>query len=222
LDIWYLTQMSKYLALNISVSEDGFMAGPNQSEVSPLGENGDLLHSWAFATEAFQEWHGNMGGTVGIDNDFIRRGFTNIGATIMGRNMFGPVRGAWPNDNWKGWWGENPGFRHPVFILTHHPREPIDMGNGTVFNFVTAGIHQAYKLALQAAKDKDVRVGGGAQTIQQFMELGLLDELHVAQIPVQLNSGEKLLPNKDLQLKYYRALEPIISDSVTHQTYMKR
>jgi dihydrofolate reductase len=183
--------MTKFLALNISLSEDGFIAGPNQSENSPLGEKGESLHSWAFATEAFQEWHGNIGGTVGIDNDFIERGFTNIGATIMGRNMFGPIRGLWPDDSWKGWWGPNPGFRHPVFVLTHHPRESIDMGNGTIFVFVTGGIDQAYEMGLQAAKQKDVRVGGGAQTIQQFMELGILDEIHVAQIPIKLNSGEE-------------------------------
>ena len=213
--------MSKFLALNISVSEDGFMAGANQSENSPLGENGELLHSWAFATEAFQEWHGNIGGTVGIDNDFIKRGFMNIGATIMGRNMFGPIRGPWPDDSWRGWWGPNPGFGHPVFVLTHHPRESIDMGNGTVFVFVTGGIDQAYEMGLRAAMDKDVRVGGGAQTIQQFMELGLLDEIHLAQISIKLNSGEVLFSNRDLQLKHYRAVDPIISDSVTHQTYVK-
>lgn len=218
---WYLSDMSRFLALNISASEDGFIAGPNQSESSPLGENGELLHDWAFATRAFQEWHEQSGGTVGIDDDFIRRGFTNIGATIMGRNMFGPVRGAWPDDNWKGWWGPNPGFKHPVFVLTHHTRKSLDMGNGTVFNFITGGIDQAYEMALQAAEGQDVRVGGGAQTIQQFMEAGLLDELHVAQIPVRLNSGEKLFSNRDLQLKYYHALNPVISDSVIHQTYKK-
>jgi len=213
--------MSKFLALNISVSEDGFMAGANQSETSPLGENGELLHSWAFATQAFQEWHGQVGGTSGIDNDFIRRGFENIGATIMGRNMFGPIRGAWPDDNWKGWWGPNPSFRHPVFVLTHHPREPIDTGNGTVFVFVTQGINQAYEMAQQAAADKDIRIGGGAQTIQQFMESGLLDELHVARIPIRLSSGEKLFSNREVQLKYYRIANSIISDSVVHQTYLK-
>ena len=213
--------MTKFLALNISVSEDGFMAGPNQSLDSPLGENGMLLHEWAFSTKRFRERFGESGGSTGIDNDFIERGFTNIGATIMGRNMFGPIRGVWPDDKWQGWWGPNPVFEHPVFILTHHSRESIDMGNGTIFNFVTGGIEQAYELALLAARDKDVRVGGGAQTIQQFMELGLLDEIHVAQVPVNLNSGEALFTNRNLQLKDYRPVEPVRSPSVQHQTYIK-
>ncbi len=213
--------MTKFLALNISVSEDGFMAGPNQSEESPLGENGKPLHLWAMATEAIQEKFGGSGGSVGLDNDYIKRGFTNIGATIMGRNMFGPVRGAWLDDNWKGWWGPDPVFEHPVFVLTHHPRQSIDMGNGTIFTFVTDGIHQAYELALEAAQEQDVRVGGGAQTIQQFMELGLLDEIHIAQIPIKLNVGEALITNPELQLKGYRKNDPIFSDSVTHQTYFR-
>ena len=213
--------MTKFLALNISVSDDEFMAGPNQSEESPLGENGQLLHSWVFATKSFQEKIGGSGGTVGIDNDLIERGFTNIGATIMGRNMFGPIRGDWPDDKWQGWWGPNPVFEHPVFILTHHPRESMDMGNGTIFQFVTEGIEHACQLALIAAKDKDIRVGGGAQTIQQFMELGILDEIHTAQIPIELNSGEALFTNRDLQLKHYRKGDSVISGSVTHQTYIR-
>lgn len=214
--------MTRFLALNISVSVDGFMAGPNQSESSPLGENGQLLHSWAFVTESFQKWHGESGGTVGIDNDFIERGFTNIGATIMGRNMFGPVRGPWLDDSWKGWWGPTPGFQHPVFVLTHHPRETIDMGNGTIFNFVTGGVEEARELALIAAKEGDVRIGGGAQTIQQFMELGILDELHIAENPIKLNSGEALFTNRDLQLKHYREGEEISSGAIIHRTYTRR
>lgn len=217
----YNLEMTKFLALNISVSDDGFMAGPNQSEESPLGENSMLLHSWVFATEAFQAKFGGSDGAVGIDNDFIERGFTNIGATIMGRNMFGPIRGEWPDDKWKGWWGPDPVFEHPVFILTHHPRQSIDMGNGTIFVFVTDGIEHACELALTAAKDKDIRVGGGAQTLQQFMELGLLDEIHIAQVPIKLNSGEALFTNRDLQLKHYREANSIISDSVIHQTYIR-
>ncbi len=214
--------MSKVMALNISVSEDGYMAGPNQSEEAPLGENGELLHAWAFATESFQKWHDGSGGTVGIDNDYIERGFANIGATIMGRNMFGPIRGDWPDENWQGWWGPNPGFKHPVFVLTHHARQTIRMDNGTSFIFVTGGVELAYEWALKAAEGKDVRVGGGAQTIQEFMELGLLDELHVAQIPVKLNAGAKLFTNEKLQVDRYRAIDPVISGSVIHQTYLKR
>lgn len=219
--------MTKFLALNISLSDDGFMAGPNQSLENPLGENGELLHSWAFATAAFQERYegskesGESGGTVGLDNEYIRRGFENIGATIMGRNMFGPIRGPWLNDDWKGWWGPTPGYQHKVFVLTHHPRESIDMDNETVFIFVTEGIEKAYKMAQREAKGKDVRIGGGAQTIQQFMELGLLDELHVALVPVKLHAGEELFTDKALQLRRYRAAAPVISDTVAHQTYVR-
>jgi dihydrofolate reductase len=213
--------MSKFLALNIAVSEDGFMAGENQSENSPLGVNGESLHTWAFATEAFQKWHGDGGGTVGVDNDFIERGFTNIGATIMGRNMFGPIRGPWLDESWRGWWGPSPGFGHPVFVLTHYPRKSIDMGNGTFFIFVTGGIELACEMALEATKEKDIRVGGGALTIQQFMELGVLDELHIAHIPVTLNSGELLFTDRDRQLKQYRAATPVVSETVTHETYIK-
>ena len=197
------------------------MAGPNQSEAAPLGENGELLHSWAFATEAFQKWHDGSGGTLGIDNDYIERGFANIGATIMGRNMFGPIRSEWPDDNWKGWWGPKPGFKHHVFVLTHHARKKIEMENETSFIFVTEGVELAYEMALNAAGGRDVRIGGGAQTIQQFMELGLLDELHVAQIPIKLNAGEKLFSHENMQLKHYRAIDPVRSESVVHQTYLK-
>lgn len=213
--------MTRFVALNISVSEDGFMAGENQSEDSPLGRNGELLHSWALQTEAFKQWHGGTGGTFGIDNDFIERGFTNIGATIMGRNMFGPVRGEWPDEKWQGWWGPSPGYRHPVFVLTHYPRPTLDMGNGTVFHFVTGGIEQAHEMALNAANDQDVRIGGGAYTIQQFMNARLLDELHVALIPIRLNAGEKLFSNPSSQLKNYQQLPDVISDSVVHRTYVK-
>ena len=213
--------MTRFIALNISVSEDGFMAGENQSEELPLGRNGELLHTWAFETEAFKQWHGGSGGTLGIDNDFIERGFTNIGATIMGRNMFGPVRGPWPDESWQGWWGPNPGYKHPVFVLTHHARPYLDMGNGTVFHFVTGGITQAYEMALDAANGQDIRIGGGAQTIQQFLELELLDELHIARVPITLHSGEKLFSKPFEQLKGYREFPAVISDSVVHQTFVK-
>ena len=216
----YNLEMTKFFALNISVSEDGFMAGPNQSLEAPLGQNAMPLHEWIFATKSFKKILGESGGSTGIDNDFIERGFTNIGATIMGRNMFGPIRGDWPDDKWQGWWGPNPVFEHPVFVLTHHPRESIDMGNGTIFKFVTGGIEQAYEMALLAAKDKDIRLGGGAQTIQQFMESALLDEIHIAQVPVKLGSWELLFNNPDLQLKHYRPQEPVKSQTVQHITYI--
>jgi len=213
--------MSKFLALNISVSEDGFMAGPNQTETNPVGENGNLLHRWIFPTEAFSAWIGKPGGATGIDNDYVARGFQNIGATIMGRNMFGPVRGPWLDDEWKGWWGDAPNFQHPVFILTHYPRESIDMGNGTIFHFVTEGVEVAHEMSLAVANGKDIRVGGGANTLQQFLEADLLDEIHVAQVPIKLGSGEALFTNPELQLKNFEKLEPIVSPAVVHQTYMR-
>lgn len=213
--------MTRFMALNISVSEDGFMAGENQTEEMPLGRNGELLHKWAFVTESFKNWHGATDGTLGIDNDFIERGFTNIGATIMGRNMFGPIRGPWVDNEWQGWWGPNPGYKHPVFVLTHYKRPSLDMGNGTVFHFVTGGANQAYEMALAAANGQDVRIGGGARTIQQFLEAGKLDELHIASIPITLGSGEALFSNRALQLQNYEQMADVISDSVVHQTFVR-
>lgn len=213
--------MTKLLALNISMSEDGFMAGPNQSLEAPLGIGGQAVHSWAFVTKAFREWHGQTGGTEGIDNDYVERGFTNIGATIMGRNMFGPIRGEWPNEDWKGWWSQEPGYKHPVFVLTHYPRATLDMGNGTVFHFVTEGAEHAYKMAMAAANGKDIRVGGGAYTIAQYMNLGLLDELHVVQTPVMLHDGERVISNPVTQLKNYRQESEVKSGEVIHRTYLK-
>lgn len=213
--------MSRFLALNISISEDGYMAGPHQSRDDPMGENGRALHDWVFPTQAMQKWFGGSGGTIGIDNDYAARGFTNIGATIMGRNMFGPVRGEWLDEKWRGWWGEEPSFQHPVFILTHYKRDSIDMGNGTVFHFITGGIGEATKQSMAAAQGKDIRVGGGANTLQQFLEARILDEIHLALRPMKLGSGEILFTDPELQLKHYRALEPVFSETVVHQTYLK-
>ena len=213
--------MTKFLALNISVSRDGFMAGPHQSLDAPLGVGGPALHSWAFVTKSFKEWHGESGGTVGLDNDFIEQGFTNIGAHIMGRNMFGPVRGEWPDESWRGWWGESPGYKHPVFVLTHYPRRSLDMGNGTIFHFLTGGIEEANARAIEAAIGQDVRIGGGAQTIQEFMNAGLLDELHVARIPIDLGEGELLFADPSTQLENYHQVSEISSGSVVHERYVK-
>ena len=204
----------------MSVSEDGFMAGPNQTLETAFGEGGEQLLKWAWATKAVREWGELSGGTEGIDSDSWSRVFS-VGANIMGRNMFGPIRGPWPDNNWRGWWGPNPGYKTPVFVLTHYAREPIDMGNGTTFIFVTGGITQASEMAYEAADGKDVAVIGGVQTVQQFLELELLDELHIAIVPIKLNSGELLLPNPEVQLKNYRALKPIASETVIHQTYLK-
>ena len=212
---------SKFLALNISVSQDGFMAGPNQSLENPLGENGTKLHEWVFKTQTFREWIGLPGGETGIDDDYAARGFENIGATIMGRHMFAPSRGAWVEDRWQGWWGSEPKFQHPVFILTHFARPAIDMGNGTVFHFVTGGIEEATERAANAAQGKVVRVGGGANVLHQFLEAGLLDEIHTVEVPVELGSGELLFSNPQLQLKHYQSLAPVLSGAVKHQTYLK-
>lgn len=204
------------------MSADGFMAGPEQSLEEPVGLNGKLVHEWVFPTQSFRQWFGGTGGTTGIDNDYVARGFTNIGATIMGRNMFGPIRGPWLDDEWKGWWGPSPAFQHPVFVLTHHSRESLDMGNGTTFHFVTGGIQEACSRAFDAAGGKEVRVGGGANTLHQFLEASILDELHVAQTKAVLGTGELLFSNPDLQLRNYTALKPVASENVVHQTYVKK
>ena len=214
--------MRQLKALNIAVSQDGFMAGVFQSVESPLGVGGEKLHEWAFATKSFRQWHGEAGGEVGIDDDFIRDGFTNIGATIMGRNMFGPIRGEWPNFDWIGWWGDNPGFKHPVFILTHFARPTIEFDNGTSFTFVTSGTDAAYRLAMDAAGEQDVRLGGGASTIQQYLKSGQLDELHIATIPIRLGAGEKLLSHQGNQLAHYELERQVDSGAVSHTVYQKK
>ena len=214
--------MRQLKALNIAVSQDGFMAGVFQSLESPLGVGGEKLHEWAFATKSFRQWHGEAGGEVGIDDDFIRDGFTNIGATIMGRNMFGPIRGEWPNFDWIGWWGDNPGFKHPVFILSHFARPTIEFDNGTSFTFVTSGTDAAYRLAMAAAGEQDVRLGGGASTIQQYLKSGQLDELHIATIPIRLGAGEKLLSHQGNELAHYELERQVDSGAVSHTVYQKK
>jgi dihydrofolate reductase len=199
-----------------TMSIDGFGAGPGQSLENPLGIGGVALHDWAFPTRTFQRMFGNADGTTGIDDDFAARGFENIGAWIMGRNMFGPIRGAWPDDTWKGWWGENPPYHTPVFVLTHHPRAPIVMQGGTTFNFVTAGIHAALQAATAAANGKDIRVGGGGATIRQYLRAGLIDEMHLAISPILLGSGDRLCADIDLLKLGYRCTEHASSPKATH------
>jgi dihydrofolate reductase len=174
------------------------------------------LHQWAFATRTFREMHGGEGGSTGIDDEFARRGFNNIGAWILGRNMFGPVRGPWPDESWKGWWGDTPPYHTPVFVLTHYPRAPIVMQGGTTFHFITDGIHAARQRAVEAANGKDIRVGGGAATIRQFLLAGLIDEMHLAVSPVLLGSGEHLLAGFDLPQFGYEVAEHVPSANVTH------
>ena len=185
--------MSLVLASGISISLDGFMAGPRQSHEAPLGVGGERLHDWAWATRSMRELHGMEGGEEGADDAWARRSLEGVGATIMGRNMFGPVRGSWGDGSWRGWWGEDPPFHHPVFVLTHHARPSLDMEGGTTFHFVTGGIEEALERARDVAGELDVRVGGGASTLRQFLAAGLLDQIHLVVTQTLLGGGERLL-----------------------------
>jgi dihydrofolate reductase len=201
--------MPKVRVNSFSVSLDGYAAGPNQSLENPLGLRGPELFAWFFDTRVFKQMHGQeSGGSTGPDNEWAERGFDNVGAWILGRNMFGPVRGPWPDDSWKGWWGEEPPYHVPTFVLTHHPRAPIEMKGGTTFHFVTDGIHSALQQAKNAAKDKkDVRIGGGASTIRQYLRTKLIDELHLAIRPILMGTGENLFAGIDLAELGYRCTQ---------------
>jgi dihydrofolate reductase len=201
---------------SFSVSLDGYGAGPNQSLEHPLGVGGLELHQWFFPTRTFQRLHTNGDGATGVDDEFAARGFQNIGAWILGRNMFGPIRGPWPDDAWKGWWGANPPYHVPTFVLTHHARPSITMEGGTTFHFVTDGIRAALERATAAANGKDVRVGGGAATVQQYLRAGLVDEMHLAIAPVILGSGELLLAGLNLRAMGYSCREFVPGTNATH------
>lgn len=203
------------------MSLDGYGAGPEQSFNDPLGKKGMGLHEWAFPTVTFQRMFGNGGGTTGVDNDYAARGFQNIGAWIMGRNMFGPIRGPWPDESWKGWWGENPPYHTPVFVLSHYQRDPIEMEGGTTFTFVTDGVRSALAQAKAAANGLDVRLGGGVDTIQQFLREGLIDELHIAIAPILLGSGESLFTGLDLSSFGYQCVEHAPTEKATHVVLRK-
>ena len=198
------------------LSIDGYGAGPDQSLENPLGVGGESLHEWFFPTRTFQQMIGKESGTTGVDEDFAARGFEGIGACILGRNMFGPVRGDWPDDKWKGWWGENPPYHTPVFVLTHYPRASIEMEGGTTFHFVTEGIHVALERAHRAANGRDIRLGGGVATVRQYLQARLIDELHVAIAPILLGSGEALFAGIDLTKLGYRCAEHVASPAATH------
>jgi len=213
--------MSKLRMHCIGMSLDGFGAGPNQDLDNPLGVDGLNLHQWFFPTRAFQKMHGSGDGTTGVDNDFAERGFERIGASILGRNMFGPIRGAWPDDKWKGWWGDNPPYHTPVFVLTHYPRASIQMEGGTTFHFVTDGIHAALKRAREAAGGLDVRLGGGPATIRQYLQAGLVDQLHIAVSPVVLGNGENLFAGIDLLRLGYKCTEHVTSPAALHVVLTK-
>lgn len=209
--------MTKLRVASFSVSLDGFAAGPNQSLENPLGVGGPELHGWLFPTRTAQKLvFGKDGGTVGVDDEFAAAGFVNVGAWILGRNMFGPIRGPWPDLEWRGWWGDEPPYHVPVFVLTHHARPPLAMAGGTTFHFVTGGIHEALALARQAAGGKDVRIGGGANVIQQYLRAGLIDELHLAIAPVLLGSGERLFDGVDLRALGYVCTRNVASEKATH------
>lgn len=209
--------MTQVRVESFAISLDGYGAGPRQDINNPLGVGGADLHEWAYPTRTFQRsLFGADGGTTGVDDEFAARGFRNIGAWILGRNMFGPVRGPWPDMNWKGWWGDNPPFHAPVFVLTHYARPSIEMDGNTTFHFVTGGIHEALDQAREAASGKDLRIGGGPDTIRQYLRAGLIDELHVAIAPVLLGEGERLFKGVDLKAMGYECVQFQASEKASH------
>ena len=209
--------MTRIRVNSFSISIDGYGAGPDQDIEHPLGVGGEELHHWAFQTRTMQQVvFGEEKGATGIDDDFIARGFENVGAWILGRNMFGPICGPWPDMEWKGWWGDNPPYHVPVFVLTHHARPPIEMEGGTTFHFVTSGIHEALKQAREAASGKDIRIGGGPNTIQQYLREGLIDELHIAIAPIVLGRGELLFDGIDLRSQGYECDKVVATKNATH------
>jgi dihydrofolate reductase len=214
--------MPKLRVQCFTISLDGYGAGPEQSLKNPLGAGGEGLHGWFVPTRTFQAMLGKDGGTTGPDDDFAARGMANIGAWILGRNMFGPVRGPWPDEAWKGWWGDNPPYHVPVFVLTHYPRPSIEMAGGTTFHFVTDGIEAARKRAFEAAGGKDVRLGGGVATIREYLRAGLIDEMHLAISPILLGSGEHLLGGIDLTKLGFTCSEHVPTANATHVALTKR
>jgi dihydrofolate reductase len=214
--------MSKLRVQCIGISIDGFGAGPSQDLQNPLGVNGPELMEWFFPTRVFQKIHGTSDGETGIDNGIAELGFVGIGAWIIGRNMFGPVRGPWPDESWKGWWGDEPPYHTSVFVLTHHPRPPLSMAGGTEFRFVTEGIHAALEQARAAAGGLDVRVGGGVSTIRQYLRAGLIDEMHLAVRPVVLGAGEQLLGGIDMRSLGYECVKYVAGERAAHVFLRRR
>jgi dihydrofolate reductase len=208
--------MSKVRIAGFNVSMDGYAAGPNQSLENPLGENGPSIFQWFFPTRMFHEMVGKEGGETGPDNDFAYRAMDGFGAFILGRNMFGPIRGQWPDDEWKGWWGDNPPYHAPTFVLTHYPRESIEMEGGTVFHFITGGIEEALQRAREAAGSKDIKIGGGVATARQYIEAGHVDEMHLAIAPVVMGQGEPLFAGLDLRAMGYKTVEHVPTPRATH------
>jgi len=221
--------MSKLRVNAFGISIDGYGAGSDQALENPMGVGGMALHKWVFGTKTFQRMSADFAGLLvagevpreGVDDDFAARGFDNLGAWIMGRNMFGPVRGLWPDDSWEGWWGDNPPYHSQVFVLTHHPRPSLEMAGGTTFHFVTDGIHAALQRAKEAAGDLDVRIGGGPATVRQYLQAGLIDEIHLVASPTVLGSGERLLEGIDLLKLGYRCKEHVMSTAAMHVVLAK-
>jgi dihydrofolate reductase len=214
--------MPKLRVHAFAVSIDGYGAGPGQSLDHPMGVGGIRLHEWAFATRTLRQMFGQEGGSTGVDDELAARGFENIGAWIMGRNMFAPSRGPWPDDGWKGWWGEEPPYHCPVFVHTHHAREPIAMAGGTTFHFVTDDLRAVLKRAIEAAKGRDVRLGGGVATIRAYLQAGLVDEMHLAISPILLGSGEHLLAGLDLNALGYRRSRHVSTEQAMHVVVARR
>jgi dihydrofolate reductase len=214
--------VSKLRVQSFAISIDGYGAGPNQDLEHPLGVRGPELMEWFFHTRVWRQMHGQDGGETGVDNGMAEESFAGIGAWILGRNMFGPIRGPWPDERWKGWWGDEPPYHTAAFVLTHYARSPLEMAGGTVFHFVTDGIDAALQRAKAAAGDRDVRVGGGVATIRQYLRAGLLDELHLALRPVLLGSGENLLQDIDMRALGYDCARHVVGERATHVVLRKR
>jgi len=208
--------MTKVRVAGFGVSLDGFAAGPEQSLADPLGKNGPELFQWFFPTRTFRAMTGKDGGTTDVDDQYAERAMAGFGAFILGRNMFGPIRGPWPDHSWKGWWGDNPPYHAPTYILTHHARPSIEMEGGTTFHFVTDGIESALKQARAAAGDKDVKIGGGVDTVRQYLRAGLVDEMHLAIGPAVLGRGEALFAGLDLRALGFRVVERATTEAATH------
>ena len=213
--------MSKVRVASFSVSLDGYGAGPDQDLQNPMGVGGMVLHAWAFPTRTFKKMQGGEGGSTGVDETFAARGFENVGAWILGRNMFGPVRGPWLNEDWKGWWGDTPPYHVPVFVLTHQAREPLVMQGGTTFYFVTEGMEVALRRAIDAAHGRDVRIGGGTTTVRQYLQARLIDEMHLAVSPKLLGRGENLFEGIDLPALGYQTVERVAGENATHVVIAK-
>jgi dihydrofolate reductase len=214
--------MSKVVVRSFGISIDGYGAGKDQDLQNPLGVRGPELMEWFFPTRMFQKMFGKEQGETGVDNGIAEQGFEGLGAWILGRNMFGPVRGPWPDESWKGWWGEEPPYHVPVFVLTHHPRAPLRMKGGTEFRFVTEGIDAALAQAKEAAGGRDVRIGGGVSTVRQYLRAGLIDELHLAIRPVLLGAGENLLAGIDAHALGYECAKHVAGERAMHVFLRKR